>query len=148
MNPQRYTYMQGRPTKPPQDTDRSAFHTSQHSVSKHSLSKQTQGEKLSEMAGRILQECSRFPNAPGTIGLRAITKDMLKEGGSKIFFDVFTILAKGIDDKIERDQVTLEGVLSLLKVFGYPGFLGKNIFQPIGAPHTWLHCLAILDFIA
>ena len=33
-------------------------------------------------------------------------------------------------------------------MYGYPGFVGKNIFQPIGAPHTWIHCLGILDFMA
>ncbi len=25
--------------------------------------------------------------------------------------------------------------------------MGKNIFQPIGAPHTWPSCLLILDFM-
>ena len=36
----------------------------------------------------------------------------------------------------------------MLKVFNYTGNLNKNIFQPIGAPHTWVHCLSILDFMA
>lgn len=137
--------MHGRPTKPAQSADRSAFNASHSSVSKPSLSKQAMAEKVAEMAGRILQQVNKLHNSTA---LRAITKDMLKEGGSKIFFDVFAILARALDDRVERDQVTLEAVLSLLKVLGYPGFVGKNIFQPIGAPHTWLHCLAILDFMA
>ena len=73
---------------------------------------------------------------------------MLKDGGSKIFYDVFAILARAIDDKLEREELTLDHILGILKVFSYPGFLGKNIFQPIGAPHTWIHCLSILDFMA
>ena len=33
-------------------------------------------------------------------------------------------------------------------MLNYPGYLNKTIFMPIGAPHTWHHCLAILDFMA
>lgn len=101
MNNHRYTYM-NRPTRTNQhySADRSAFNPTHNSHSKPSVSKQAQGEKINDMATKIIQEVNRLHN---TTQLRAITKEMLKEGGSKIFFDVFAILARALDEKIERE---------------------------------------------
>jgi len=30
---------------------------------------------------------------------------------------------------------------------GYNGILNKKIFNPIGAPHTWPFCLALMEWI-
>ncbi len=73
---------------------------------------------------------------------------MLINGGSNVFYDVFASLAKAIDQKFDRSDINVDIVLDILKVFNYPGNLNKNIFQPIGAPHTWYNCLGILDFMA
>ena len=38
---------------------------------------------------------------------RVITKEMLREGGSKLFYDVFAILAKAtIDDNFEPNELS------------------------------------------
>jgi hypothetical protein len=46
------------------------------------------------MAQKIMNEVNRLYNQSQ---IRAITKEMLKEGGSKLFYDVFAILIRGID---------------------------------------------------
>ena len=69
---------------------------------------------------------------------------MLRTGSNKIFLDVVCIFIKTIDHKFERGDVNAEGVMELLKFFGYPHNYSKSIFQPIGAPHTWGQCLMIL----
>ena len=58
-------------------------------------------------------------------------------------------MGRALDDELETNDVNNpDTIVNILKLFNYPGFLGKNIFQPIGAPHTWIHCLSILDFMA
>jgi hypothetical protein len=44
--------------------------------------------------------------------------------------------------------MNVETVINAVQVFGYKGNCNKNIFQPIGAPHTWIHCLAILEWFS
>ena len=99
------------------------------------------------MVNKIMLEVNRLHTQ---MQFRVITKEMIKEGGSKLFYDVFTILTKAIDEDIEVGEINnnVEAIHGILKLFNYPGYLGKNIFQPIGAPHTWIHCLGILDFMA
>ena len=73
---------------------------------------------------------------------------MLKKGGSAIFFDAFLILIRALDDTIDPKELTVDSIVYFLQSWNYPGCLIKNIFQPIGAMHTWNNCLAILDFMA
>jgi hypothetical protein len=42
----------------------------------------------------------------------------------------------------------IDVVIDALRIFGYKGNYNKTIFQPIGAPHTWSHCLAILEWFS
>lgn len=69
---------------------------------------------------------------------------MLKTGSNKVFLDIVGIFIKAIDHKFERVDVNTDFITEFLKTFGYPHALSKNIFQPIGAPHTWGQCLMIL----
>jgi hypothetical protein len=55
---------------------------------------------------------------------------------------------KGICGKFERDELTVDVVIDYCKLFGYTGNLNHNIFKPIGAPHTWVFCLAILEWLS
>lgn len=36
----------------------------------------------------------------------------------------------------------------LFKSLGYPFVINKTYFQPVGAPHTWPQCLAMMDWLA
>jgi SMC interacting uncharacterized protein involved in chromosome segregation len=69
---------------------------------------------------------------------------MLKNGSNKIFLDVMGIFLRSLDHKFERGDVNADLIMDILKAFGYPHNYNKTIFQPIGAPHTWGHCLSIL----
>ena len=97
MNNPRGTYMNGRPrtnnhmsTEP----DRSNYHPTHGSLNKPSLSKQAHLEKMNEMASKVVIEVNRHHN---NTQLKAITREMLKEGGSKVFMDVFAILTRAVD---------------------------------------------------
>jgi hypothetical protein len=130
-----------------QEPERTAMRANNNgSLSKQSHNKQALAEKREEMVGKVMREVSRLHNPSP---LRIITREMVREGGSKLFYDVFLILAQALDPSIELPDVNNEkSILALLRLFNYPGFVGKSIFQPIGAPHTWHHCLSILDFMA
>lgn len=39
-------------------------------------------------------------------------------------------------------------MLDALRVFGYKGNYNRSLFQPIGAPHTWMQCLTILEWFS
>ena len=56
------------------------------------------------MASKVVIEVNRHHNHTQ---LRAITREMLKEGGSKVFMDVFAILTRAIDESFEREELTL-----------------------------------------
>ena len=56
------------------------------------------------MITRIMNEVSRLQKP---MQFRVITKEMLREGGSKLFYDVFAILAKAtIDDNFEPNELS------------------------------------------
>lgn len=36
----------------------------------------------------------------------------------------------------------------IFKALGYPNTISKTYFQPVGAPHTWGQCLAMMEWLA
>ena len=36
----------------------------------------------------------------------------------------------------------------IYKALGYPNTISKTYFQPVGAPHTWGQCLAMMEWLA
>ena len=77
-----------------------------------------------------------------------LTKETIKSGGQKVFYDIAHVFLHVIDEGIEREEVTQDSLLSFLRFKEYSGNVNRTIFTPIGAPHTWMHCLAILDWLA
>lgn len=77
--------------------DRSTFNPLINSISKPSMTKQSHNERVNEMTHKIMNEVNRLYNQSQ---MRAITKEGLREGGSKLFTDVLSILIRGIDYKV------------------------------------------------
>jgi len=103
------------------------------------------GATIDRMISKILNAVGLLPNYTLT---STISRESLKGAGSKVFFDVVTIFLKALDSKIERDSINSETMVDIVKMMGYTGNLNKNIFQPIGAPHTWSYCLSILEWLS
>lgn len=101
------------------------------------------------MISRILEVIGKLENPTNT---PAISRETLKLGSSKAFFDVLCIFMRAIDGSTERTDITnatsTELLLDTLKFFGYKATYNKSTFQPIGAPHTWNQCLSILEWFS
>ena len=69
--------------------------TNHNSLSKQSMLKQSQEERKNDLVTKIMKELNRLSQSDKQT--RIISKEMLKEGGSKLFYDVFAILSKEID---------------------------------------------------
>ena len=46
-----------------------------------------------------------------------------------------------IDNDTQQGSIDLDFVIKTLNFFKYPHHYTKNVFQPIGAQHTWHACL-------
>ena len=76
------------------------------------------------------------------------SRETLKSGSKQVFYDTVGALLGGIDQEGEPPEIDQELIVNALETLEYDGNYGKNVFTPIGAPHTWPHCLAILEFLA
>lgn len=143
MNRDKSAHHQRRNNRPTtHERDQNHYHTS---LTKYSTSKVSQAEKVTELSHKIMTYVNRYQQPQSQY--RIITRETIRDGGSKLFYDVFAMLGRVVDDRMEASDLNPEIVTGILNFYRYPGQMNKNIFQPIGAPHTWLHCLNILDFI-
>jgi hypothetical protein len=110
-----------------------------------SVPKQSDKEQADRAITKILEVISKLENPTNTLG---ISRETLKAGGNKIFFDVYCIFLRAMDGNTDRAEFnnasnSIDLLLESLKFFGYKT-VSKSLFQPIGAPHTWSGCLQIL----
>ena len=127
--------------------------TSAHRVDRtthnSSLPKHSDKEQADRAITKILEVISKLENPTNTLG---ISRETLKAGGNKIFFDVYCIFLRAMDGSTDRAEFnssnSVDFLIESLKFFGYPKPVSKSLFQPIGAPHTWPACLQILEWLA
>lgn len=80
--------------------------------------------------------------------IKSITHMNVKIPGSKIFFEIIAIFLQVLDQNFEQKDLNVDVIIDIFKMLNYTGNLSKNIFQPIGAPHTWVSCLGMLEWLA
>lgn len=66
----------------------------------------------------------------------------------KTLMGVMGILLNAFDSSLDENSFTIEMLPDMFKQFGYPIQINKTLFMPIGAPHTWSHCLMMMDWLA
>ena len=54
----------------------------------------------------------------------------------------------GVLDNKEHVKVDVESIPDIFKALGCPYNVNKNIFNPVGAKHTWGSCLMIINWLA
>jgi SMC interacting uncharacterized protein involved in chromosome segregation len=153
MNNPRGTYMNNKSTKPNSHltsahVDRPTYNNNT-SVSKQQTEKGTQSLQ-DKMITKILEVVGKLENPTNT---PALSRETLKTGSNKAFFDVLCIFFRAIDGHTERAEfnsssTNTELMQDALRVFGYKGNYNRSLFQPIGAPHTWTQCLTILEWFS
>lgn len=97
-------------------------------------------EKMCEKINRALYKF-------GESGARSSINNTIQPKGSTLFNNISTFI-NAIDRNSEKFVVDTENIPAILNFWGYPHFYNKNIFQPIGAPHTWPSCLQMMEYLA
>lgn len=78
----------------------------------------------------------------------SLSVKVLKQPSSKLFFGIFNHLLNTIDPHLmDKNQLTEDKLLLIVKYIGYPYMLPKAVFVALTAPHTWPHLLCLLSWI-
>ena len=70
------------------------------------------------------------------------------KANQKTLLSTIAAFLHSFDNAFEENNLTIEFLPDLFKVLGYPSNVSKTYFQPVGAPHTWGQCLAMMDWLA
>ena len=85
------------------EREQHTVHNTHTSLTKYSTSKQSQAEKAHELAQKVMVYVNKFQQPQSQ--LKIITRETLKDGGSKIFYEVFAMLGRVTDDRLEASEL-------------------------------------------
>ena len=66
----------------------------------------------------------------------------------KALLTVCATLMRELDDTFQFEDLDLEFLPEMFKTIGYFSPINKNIFMPVGAPHTWPSCITLMHWLA
>ena len=65
----------------------------------------------------------------------------------KTLLSTIAAFFNSFDNAFDESSLTIEMIPDIFKGVGYPNTISKTYFQPVGAPHTWGQCLAIMEWL-
>ncbi len=69
------------------------------------------------------------------------------KSNSKTLLNTIGTFLNSIDGSFEVGSVEVDHIIDIFRFMGYPHTINKNIFNPVGAPHTWTACLQLMQFM-
>lgn len=79
---------------------------------------------------------------------RVSLSNLIYKPGMKTLSSAIATLLSIFDEEIQPSQFDAETILDIFKLFEYPFPVNKNIFLPVGAPHTWSTCLTMVEWLS
>jgi len=66
----------------------------------------------------------------------------------RTLFTVVATFMREFDKSFQYEDIDAEFLIELFRSLGYPHPINKNIFMPVGAPHTWPVCIGLMNWLA
>jgi SMC interacting uncharacterized protein involved in chromosome segregation len=66
----------------------------------------------------------------------------------KTLINIISNLLASFDKVFDEQFLTVDMLIDLFRVLGYPYTINKTVFLPVGAPHTWSQCLQMMEWLA
>ena len=129
--------------RPNRMRDHSENKTAQHPRS-HSRNHQNQQQFQHQMVENINMTLNKIGG--GEEKRRSVDKEL--KPNQKTVFNIIASFLHSFDGHFHSGMLDVDLIFEMYRLMGYPGNLHKTIFQPVGAPHTWNHCLQMLEWLS
>lgn len=80
-------------------------------------------------------------------GTRYSVSTTLKPNQKTLIMTISNLL-RSFDNNFDESNLTVDMIIEIYKMLGYQANINKTFFQPVGAPHTWTHCLVMMEWLA
>lgn len=99
-------------------------------------------EELTESINRSLENIISLNND----GRRMSRHNSIKADQKTVLNLISTFLG-AFDVGFDTTKLEIEDIPEIFRLLKYPGNVSKNLFNPVGAKHTWGQCLNVINWL-
>lgn len=74
-------------------------------------------------------------------------KNRTLKADTKTVLSTIAAFLTSISPEFDANKLSVENLPELYRLLKHPGNVNKNIFNPVGAKHTWWQCLSVIKWL-